>query len=141
MVDIMDYRENITFKKTVALKNFVRMKDYDLKQTANDMRFRSSERKIKILLLLCIVSFIIITSCLVSIFVMIGNESNLGAVQYSHCLTRENKYIGGNERPVIFDDYMTSGKTKHCFGSESNLPYKTPSSFTPMHTLKHSCTL
>ena len=115
----MDYRENITFEKTVALKN----------------------QKIKILLLLSIVSFVIITSCLVSIFVMIGNESNLGAVQYSHCLTRENKYIGGNERPVIFDDYMTSGKTKHCFGSESNLPYKTPSSFTPTHTLKHSCTL
>ena len=44
----MDYRENITFEKTVALKNFVRMKDYDLKQRLRSRNEKSTPDDIQI---------------------------------------------------------------------------------------------
>lgn len=116
MSDHHDYRENITYEKTVAQKNFVKKEEYDLQQLATEITLNSAKRRIKILCIVCTVLFLTIVSCLVSIFVIIGNGSNLRPVQdspshSSECLTRENeKLINGKETPVSFEEQIIAGR-------------------------------
>ena len=102
MSDPNDYRENITYENTIAQKNFVKKEDFDLQQVATEISLNNSKRKIKILGIICIICFLTIALCLISIFVIIGNGSNLGPVQDSshstQCLRRDETFAR-NERP------------------------------------------
>ena len=114
MSDQNDYRENITYEKTVAQKNFVKKEEYDLQQVATEISQKSTQRKFKILSIICIICFLAIAGCLVLMFVIIGNAgSNMRPVQDSfhstQCLTREKETFQGKETRVIFDEQITAG--------------------------------
>ena len=119
-------RENITYEKTVAQKNFVKKEEFDLQQLATEVALKSTKRKIKILSIIGAVFFLTIVSCLVSIFVIIGNGSNLRPVQdspshYSECLTRENETFDGKETPVTFKEQIIAGRYKIYIGLHQEL--------------------
>ena len=109
MSDPNDYRENITYENTIAQKNFVKKEDFDLQQVATEISLNNSKRKIKILGIICIICFLTIALCLISIFVIIGNGTNLGPVQDSshstQCLRRDETFTK-NESPVSFGEQI-----------------------------------
>ena len=114
MSDHNDYRENITYETTVAQKNFVKREEFDLQQLATEVALKSAERKIKILSVVCLICLLTIAICLVSIFVIIGNGSNLGPVSphSTQCLSRENEILDVKETPVSFEEQIIAGRYK-----------------------------
>ena len=112
MSDHNDYRENITYETTVAQKNFVKREEFDLQQLATEVALKSAERKIKILSVVCLICLLTIAICLVSIFVIIGNGSNLGPVSphSTQCLSRENEILDVRETPVSFEEQIIAGR-------------------------------
>ena len=104
-----DYSENITYETTIAQKDFVKKEAFDLQQLATEISLKNTKRNIKILSLICIICFLTIAICLISIFVIIGNGSNLGPVQDSshstQCLRRDEPFTG-KESTVSFEEQI-----------------------------------
>ena len=109
MANLSDYSENITYETTIAQKDFVKKEAFDLQQLATEISLKNTKRNIKILSIICIICFLTIAICLISIFVIIGNGSNLGPVQDSshstQCLRRDETFTG-NESPVSFEEQI-----------------------------------
>ena len=105
MADPNDYSENITYETQIAQKNFVKKEAFDLQQLATEISQKNTKRNIKILSIICIICFLTIAICLISIFVIIGNGSNLDSSHSTQCLRRDETFTG-NESPVSFEEQI-----------------------------------